>query len=688
MSQLRKTPSIAAAAFVLMLGMQLAKAQSGRNLGPTGDVRNISLSGKVVMADGSPPPEPVAIERVCSAKIVRVGYTDATGFFAFQLVETLPSMQDVSESGGDAYAARSVVSFNVNSANPQQPPLQAAGTISGTSMMQDCDLRASLPGYQSSSVMIHVEGLVGTTNVGTIVLVKTEKQKAPIVSATSMDVPKRAKKAYEKATADLHKHNLADAQKQLEEAVKLYPRYADAWTDLGYLYAQQNQLAEARTAFTQARQADDKFVPACVGLASVAMRQSNWTESQDLSARATELDGKNFPAAFYYNAVANLQLGRLEKAEKSARMADQLDVQHSLQQLKLLLGSVLDLEQKYAEAAEQFKLYLKYPGARNTDKIQQRIIELEKLAAQPVASQPKDSSGFAAAVPATEVRPATVTNLETIRGADAEPPIAPIPLRNWAPPDIDEVVPPVSTAVPCPVQDVVKRVSARAKELMENLQKFTATERIEQVEVDKAGYPHQSTSTTFKYVAEIREARKDGLPVEEYRDGSASTKSLLGGLSTKGMVTHALLFHPTLIDNLNITCEGLGNLQGRPAWQLRFAQRPDRPLYFRAYNTSKGTFPVEMKGRAWAAVDSYRVLRVETDLEKPVTEIGLLKDHMIIDYQPVEFAKRNVELWLPQTAYLYMDFANRRTYRKHSFSDFELFSVDLTEKTKQPAEPD
>ena len=683
MSKLRKAPSIAAAAFVL-LGHQLAVAQ-GRSV--TGDVHNISLSGKVVMADGSAPPGPVAIERVCNAKTVRVGYSDATGFFSFQLVETFSSMQDASESGGDAYVARSVVSFNVNATNTQQAPLQAAGPVGGTALLQDCDLRASLPGYQSSSVMIHVEGLVGTTNVGTIVLAKAEKQPL-IVSSTSMDVPKRARKAYEKATADLHKHKLADAEKELEEAVKVYPRYADAWTGLGYLYAQQNHLAEARAAFTQARQADDKFVPACVGLASVAMRQSNWTEAQDLSARATELDGKNFPAAFYYNAVANLQLGRLEKAEKSARMADQLDVQHSLQQMKLLLGSILDLEQKYAEAAEQFKLYLKYPGARNTEKIQQRIIELEKLAAQPVAAQPKDSPASVAAVPATEVRPATVTNLETIRAADAQPPIAPIPPRNWAPPGIDEVVPPVSTAVPCPVQEVVKRVSTRAKELMDNLQKFTATERIEQVEVDKAGYPHQSTSATFKYVAEIREARKDGLPVEEYRDGSASTKSLLGGLSTKGMVTHALLFHPALIDNLNITCEGLGNLQGRPAWQLRFAQRPDRPLYFRAYNTSKGTFPVEMKGRAWAAVDSYHVLRVETDLVKPVTEIGLLKDHLIIDYQPVEFPKRNVELWLPQTAYLYMDFANRRTYRKHSFGDFELFSVDTTEKTKQPAEPD
>jgi hypothetical protein len=150
------------------------------------------------------------------------------------------------------------------------------------------------------------------------------------------------------------------------------------------------------------------------------------------------------------------------------------------------------------------------------------------------------------------------------------------------------------------------------------------------------------------------------------------------------MVAHALLFHPSLIGDLTITCEGLGNLQGRPAWQLGFVQKPNRP--FRTYLTAKGAFPIEMKGRAWAAIDSYQIIRVETNLVKPIIEIGLLKDHLIIDYQPVEFSQRKAELWLPQTAYLYLDFANRRTYRKHSFSDYELFSVDLTQQTKLPEE--
>ncbi|HVP50833.1 MAG TPA: tetratricopeptide repeat protein [Terriglobales bacterium] len=657
-----------------MLGLQLALAQSKGSGSITGDVRNINLTGKVVMADGSPPPEPVAIDRVCSPKTVRMGYTDATGFFNLQLVETFSSMQDASGSGGDAYAARGVVSFN---ANPHG--LEAAGPVEGFSTLEGCDLRASLPGFKSSSVMIHVVGLVGSTNVGTIVLVKTENQR-PIVSVTSLDVPKRARKAYEKASAHLQKRKLAEARKELEEAVKLYPRYADAWTDLGWLYAQQDHLDEARAAFTQARQADDKFVPASVGLASVALRESKWTEAQDLSARATELDAKNFPAAFYYNAVANLQLGRLDKAEKSARMADQLDTQRSLQQVKLLLGTILDEEGKYAEAVEQFKLYLKYPGARNTDKVQQRILELEKLAAQPVTSRPKDASASVAALPVAQARPAT-TNLEAIKGADA-PPMTPIPPRNWAPPGIDEVVPPVSSVVSCPAQDVIKRVSARAKELMDNLQKFTATERIEHFDVDREGNPHQPSSAAFKYITEIKEAPRGSLSIEEYRDGIAGKESFLGQRSAKGMVAHALLFHPSLIGDLTITCEGLGNLQGRPAWQLGFVQKPNRP--FRTYLTAKGAFPIEMKGRAWAAIDSYQIIRVETNLVKPISEIGLLKDHLIIDYQPVGFPQRKAELWLPQTAYLYLDFANRRTYRKHSFSDFELFSVDLTQETKLP----
>ena len=62
-----------------------------------------------------------------------------------------------------------------------------------------------------------------------------------------------------------------EAQAELERAVLVYPRFAAAWVQLGWLYEQQDRLEQAQTAFTQAQAADEKYVPAYIGLAAVSV---------------------------------------------------------------------------------------------------------------------------------------------------------------------------------------------------------------------------------------------------------------------------------------------------------------------------------------------------------------------------------------------------------------------------------
>ncbi len=129
-----------------------------------------------------------------------------------------------------------------------------------------------------------------------------------------------------------------------------------------------------------------------------------------------------------------------------------------------------------------------------------------------------------------------------------------------------------------------------------------------------------------------------------------------------------------------ITCEGLGQWQGQPAWQVRFQQRPDRPIRIRGYRVGGHWYPVKLKGCAWIAADSFQLLHLESDLLEPVPEIHLLSEHLAIEYRPVRFQKQKLELWLPQSANLYVDLVSLRYYRRHSFSDFQLFSVDVTQQ--------
>src|SRR5579859_4765596 len=63
--------------------------------------RPIFLSGKVMLDDGTPPSEPVTIERVCNGNPRAEAYTDSKGRFSFQLGQTQGVMQDASMSSAE-----------------------------------------------------------------------------------------------------------------------------------------------------------------------------------------------------------------------------------------------------------------------------------------------------------------------------------------------------------------------------------------------------------------------------------------------------------------------------------------------------------------------------------------------------------------------------------------------------------
>ena len=339
--------------------------------------QTIMLSGNVITDDGSSLPGPVFIERMCNGRVSRDGRSDFKGYFTVSInMGTQFQFGDpegTAETGGGSGLNRV---GNMRSRLPQN-------SSSSASALAGCEMRASLAGFHSSSVTVPVGELgstVGPVNVGTIVLQRMGKEQGATVSATSLNAPKDAKKAYDKGHRALTNNKLAEAQQDLEKAVQAYPRYASAWLDLGWLHTQQNQLDKARNAFTQAQSADAMFVPAFVGLACVAVRESQWAEAAEASARAAQLDGVDFPAAFFYNALANYRLGNLEQAEKSARKGETLGVQHAFPQLSLLLGVMLAQRGEYADAAEHLRTYLKaVPTASNADKVRQQLAELETL---------------------------------------------------------------------------------------------------------------------------------------------------------------------------------------------------------------------------------------------------------------------------------------------------------------------
>ena len=64
-----------------------------------------------------------------------------------------------------------------------------------------------------------------------------------------------------------------------------------------------------------------------------------------------------------------------------------------------------------------------------------------------------------------------------------------------------------------------------------------------------------------------------------------------------------------------------------------------------------------------------------------------MRDHQLVEYGPVDFRNDTMHLWLPKSADWYSSLSGQRYHRRHTFSQFLLFSVDDQQKIGKPKEP-
>jgi hypothetical protein len=295
---------------------------------------------------------------------------------------------------------------------------------------------------------------------------------------------------------------------------------------------------------------------------------------------------------------------------------------------------------------------------------------------------PAGLSGAPLASPEAKPIPASLT------GAPSSAPAATrgaVP-SSWIPPDLDAGVPRVDPGVACPLPEILKKTGERMTEFVANLDKFSATEQVEHFKIDAAGARGSPALRSFDYVALISRNHFGFFQLDEYRNGSEDPAQFPAGIATVGLPAMALIFHPILAPDFDFKCEGLGQWEGRPAWQIHFAQRPDRPARIRQYVIQKNSYPVPIEGRAWIDPGTDQVVRLESELIKPIPEIKLSKERLSIEYGSVEFHSNGQKLWLPKVAELYVERMGARYYRRHTFSNFKLFTVATAESIQPPKE--
>jgi tetratricopeptide (TPR) repeat protein len=460
----------------------------------------------------------------------------------------------------------------------------------------------------------------------------------------------QARKHFEKAlsiapgNSDVHylmgaleyqENNISAAQGHLEKAIQLFPNSGQALELLGELYCHQQQPEKAVPLLEKAVSIEDGSWKAHWALGSAYLQVNDFAKAQKQSERAIALGNAEAGAAQVLDAAALASQGKLDAAE-----------------------SVL---------AAFIRSSPNDPAARQAHDL---LTELKQREGRPVedSALPLTATGSFAAI------------------ADLRPDLLASQASGWSRPGIDELVPAVASDVSCALPDVLAGAGKQVENFMDSLEKFEATERVEHFPVDKRGELHSSETRSFDYIVSVVHEPHGVIDLQEYRNGSLDPAQFPASVATNGLPAMAMVFHPHMMSDFDFTCEGLGQASGRPAWQVRFQQNPNRPIRIQSYIVAGNYYPVELKGRAWIDAATYQVVRLESELVKPIPQIHLQRERLTIAYAPVQFYSQNIQLWLPARAELLVVMDKTAFYRTHSFSNFSLFSVGTNQKIGAPKE--
>jgi tetratricopeptide (TPR) repeat protein len=471
-----------------------------------------------------------------------------------------------------------------------------------------------------------------------------------------------------------------EARKHFLVAAKTAPNHPDVDYLLGVTAAMTGDMVAAKQYFENAVKRY-QYVRAYTALGELALQEGNFPAAKDNLEKALKAEPNTWRAEQLLAAV-DLQQRAYPEAIQHAEHALQTGKSEA-KGARLTLAQALAASGNYERSNQVLEELLK------SSPTQEQTKEAEEL----LASNHRQGAPQAASDTAGSVTPlSTGSNLVQVGTL----PLAPsLPTRSdnpltehprWIPPNVDDSVPPADRSVACPAAQVVQQASKRVLEMVDSLDKFTATERLHHESLNEFGLATRNEDLTFEYMVIIREVKSGIFDVSEYRDGSDSREIFPEHVATLGTVALAFVFHPNYVEDFDFQCEGMAHIGEQAVWQIHFQQKANRQSRLRSYRLGTKYYRVGIKGRAWIATETSQILRMESDLVNQVPDLRLYAEHQDISYGPVPFKKRDVVLWLPYSSETYLDFNSHRIHRRQNFSNYMLFWVDDRERVEKPKE--
>jgi hypothetical protein len=104
-----------------------------------------------------------------------------------------------------------------------------------------------------------------------------------------------------------------------------------------------------------------------------------------------------------------------------------------------------------------------------------------------------------------------------------------------------------------------------------------------------------------------------------------------------------------------------------------FAQRPSVARNFTTFEADGHSAVILVQGLAWIDLRTFHILKLETWLLAPRSDIGLESQNTTVNYAPIEPTGMKNILWLPHEVTVEVHYHNVYIRNTHRYSGFKLF---------------
>jgi len=210
---------------------------------------------------------------------------------------------------------------------------------------------------------------------------------APTISAVGLAIPEKARKEFDKSNEMITKQDFAKAIEHLNKALAIYPDYAEAYNNLGVVYARLNDRAHEREALDRALRINDHFAAAYVNLGRMNISGGDFAGAEAALTKAASCDPAN-AMTLVLLTYSEFMNHRPDAAIASSKLAHRLQGGHAF--VHQVAARAYEQKREMAAAVAELQLFLKEePTGARADGARKELAGLQSSAAPLTAQRPQ-----------------------------------------------------------------------------------------------------------------------------------------------------------------------------------------------------------------------------------------------------------------------------------------------------------